>query len=146
MPAYAPWHSRLLARRDAQPFGRGSTCELLRCGEMWNRVSDGNYVKHSRERSNYMSHAVVINVELPTGGAPEDGLKMLNELVIPQAKSQQGFQNGTWMNDHGKGMGVVVFDTEDNANAAQKNLRPPEGTPTKFLSSSVYEVGAQAQA
>jgi hypothetical protein len=93
-----------------------------------------------------MSHAVVINVNLPVDGTPEEGLKMLNEMVIPQARSQEGFQNGTWMNDHGKGMGVVVFDTEEHADAAQKNLRPPVGIPTTFVSSSVYEVGAQAHA
>lgn len=93
-----------------------------------------------------MSHAVVINVDLPSQGTPEDGLKMLNEVVIPQAKSQEGFQSGTWMNDHGKGLGVVLFDTEQHATDAQKNLKPPADTPTTFVSSSVYEVGAQAQA
>jgi hypothetical protein len=93
-----------------------------------------------------MSHAVVINVNLPAEGTPEEGLKMLNEMVIPQARSQQGFESGTWMNDHGKGMGVVLFDTEQHAMAAQENLKPPAGIPTTFVSSAVYEVGAQAQA
>jgi hypothetical protein len=93
-----------------------------------------------------MSHAVVINVNLPADGTPEDGVKMLNEMVIPQARSQEGFQSGTWMNDHGKGMGVVLFDTEEHANAAKNNLKPPVGATTTFVSSSVYEVGAQAQA
>jgi len=91
-----------------------------------------------------MQHAVVINVNLPADGTPEDDQKMLNEMVIPQARSQAGFQNGTWMNDHGKGLGVVVFDTEEHAIAAQQHLRPPAGTPVTFESSSVYEVGAQA--
>jgi len=93
-----------------------------------------------------MSHAVVINVNLPGEGTPEEGLRMLNELVIPQARAQEGFQSGIWMNDHGNGMGVVLFDSEAHATEAQKNLRPPAGTPTTFVSSSVYEVGAQAQA
>ena len=93
-----------------------------------------------------MSHAVVINVNLPGEGTPEEGLKMLNEMVIPQARAQEGFQSGTWMNDHGKGMGVVLFDTEEHAKAAQEHLRPPVGIPTTFVSSSIYEVGAQANA
>ena len=93
-----------------------------------------------------MSHAVVINVNLPGEGTPEEGLSMLNELVVPQARAQEGFQSGTWMNDHGKGLGVVLFDTEEHANAAQNNLRPPVGTATTFVSSSVYEVDARAQA
>lgn len=93
-----------------------------------------------------MSHAVVITVNLPVDGTPEEALKMLNEIVVPQARAQAGFQSGTWMNDHGNGMGVVVFDTEQNANEAQKYLRPPDGATTTFVSSSVYEVGAQAHA
>jgi hypothetical protein len=93
-----------------------------------------------------MSHAVVINVNLPDRGVTEEDSKMLNEIVIPQARSQEGFQNGTWMNDHGKGMGVVVFDTEQHANAALTHLKPPAGIPAAFVSSSVYEVGAQVQA
>jgi hypothetical protein len=93
-----------------------------------------------------MSHAVVINVNLPALGTLEEGLKMLNEIVIPQARSQEGFQSGTWMNDHGNGLGVVVFDTEEHANAAQQNLKPPVGTATTFVSSTVYQVDAQAQA
>ena len=93
-----------------------------------------------------MSHAVVINVSLPAEGTPEAGIRMLEEVVVPQARSQQGFQSGIWMNDHGKGMGVVLFDTEQHAKAAQKNLKPPVGIPTTFVSSNVYEVGAQAQA
>jgi hypothetical protein len=100
------------------------------------------------ERSHRMSHAVVINVTMPATVSPEDGVNMLNEMVIPQARSQEGFQNGTWMADrgNGSGMGVVVFDTEDHANAALQNLKPPAGAPTEFVSSGVYEVGAQAQA
>ena len=51
-------------------------------------------------------------------------------------------------NDMGSGFviaGRQVRD-EEHANAAQKNLKPPAGVPTTFVSSSVYEVGAQAQA
>ena len=91
-----------------------------------------------------MSYAVVINVNLPTQVTPAEDLQVLNEIVIPQARSQSGFESGTWMNDHGHGMGVVLFDSEEHAKAAQKNLKPPEGIPTTFVSSSVYEVGAQA--
>jgi hypothetical protein len=119
----------------------------LLAGEIAYMLTCASFVNHpSLREAPHMSHAVVINVNLPVDGTPEEGLKMLNEMVIPQARSQEGFQNGTWMNDHGKGMGVVVFDTEEHADAAQKNLRPPVGIPTTFVSSSVYEVGAQAHA
>jgi len=67
-----------------------------------------------------MSHAVVQQVRLPEGGA-EEGMKMLNEIVIPNAKAQAGFEKGTWMQTpDNAGMGVVVFDTIEHAEAAQR--------------------------
>jgi hypothetical protein len=47
------------------------------------------------------------------------------------------------MNKGTDGMGVVVFDTEQNASVASEVLRPPPGGP-EFVSVAVYEVGAQA--
>jgi hypothetical protein len=90
-----------------------------------------------------MNHAVVMRVKLPADPG-EDGLKMLEEMVIPNAKAQEGFQNGTWMNDgSGNGIGITVFDTEENATAAQDALKPPDGGP-ELVSCDVYMVGAQA--
>jgi hypothetical protein len=40
-------------------------------------------------------------------------------------------------------MGVVVFDTQENAEAAMGILKPPPGGP-KLKSSSVWVVGAEA--
>src|SRR5258708_35902802 len=92
-----------------------------------------------------MAHAVVMQVQLSKDDVPEEAMKMLTELVIPQAKAQTGFQNGTWMRNEetALGIGVVLFDTEENAKAAQKNLAPPPGGP-ELLSSAVLRVGATA--
>ena len=90
-----------------------------------------------------MPHAVVMHVELSAQGGPDEGLRMLREMVVPHAKSQPGFQNGTWMNNEGKGMGVVVFDSLEHAEAAKEQLKPPPGGPV-LVSSEVFEVGAQA--
>jgi hypothetical protein len=84
-----------------------------------------------------------MHVELSEEGGPEEGLRMLREQVVPHAKSQPGFQNGTWMNHEGQGMGVVVFDSEQHAKAAMDQLRPPPGGPV-LVSCDMYEVGAQA--
>ena len=70
-------------------------------------------------------------------------MRMLREQVVPHAKSQPGFQNGTWMNHGNEGLGVVVFDSQENADAAKEQLRPPPGGP-ELVSAEVYEVGAQA--
>jgi hypothetical protein len=90
-----------------------------------------------------MSFAVVMQVKLPEGGDAEEGLRMLQEQVVPHAKAQAGFQKGTWMNEGGNGIGVVIFDTEEHAEAAKDALKPPPGGPA-LLSSTVYEVGAEA--
>ncbi len=68
---------------------------------------------------------------------------MLEEVVVPNAKSQPGFQSGTWMNSGGNGMGVAVFDSAEHATAAQEALKPPPGGP-ELVSTAIYEVGATA--
>ena len=60
-----------------------------------------------------MAHAVVMQVNLV--GDRVEGMKMLDEVVVPLAKAQPGFQQGTWMHtsDTKTGTGVIVFDTEE---------------------------------
>jgi hypothetical protein len=89
-----------------------------------------------------MANAVVMQVELV--GSPEDADKMLHEIVVPMAKAQPGFQSGTWMHDGaGKGMGVILFATPEDADAAKGVLTPPPGGP-KLVSANVWIVGAEA--
>jgi hypothetical protein len=90
-----------------------------------------------------MSHAVVLQVKLLEENF-EEAERMLKEMVVPNAKAQSGFQKGIWMRsaDH-SGLGVVVFDSAENAEAAVSALKPPPGGP-ELISSTVYEVGAQA--
>jgi hypothetical protein len=89
--------------------------------------------------------AVVMHVKLPEGISPEDDLAILSDFVVPLAKAQAGFKNGTWARDgKGHGIGMIVFDTTENAAAAQDVLRPPAGQGPELISSDLYEVGAQA--
>lgn len=90
-----------------------------------------------------MAHAVVIHVKLPEGGRSEEGRRMLDEIVVPNAKSQPGFKSGIWMNNGEDGRAVVVFDSEDQARSALSVLQPPPGGPT-LVSSEVYEVAVEA--
>lgn len=92
-----------------------------------------------------MPYSVVMRVKLPQI-TPEEDERMLREMVIPHAKQQPGFASGTWMRNsqnQSEGLGVVVFETEDNARAAAEVLKPPPGGP-ELVSVDVYEVGAQA--
>ena len=85
-----------------------------------------------------MAHAVVMQVKL-VGDAVE-GMKMLDDMVIPQAKAQPGFQRGTWMHSEAAtGTGVIVFDTADHAAAAMRALQPPPGGPT-IINCAVFEI------
>ena len=90
-----------------------------------------------------MAHAVVVQVQLPDGGRTEEGMRMLNDVVVPQAKSHEGFQRGMWMHNGANGMGVIVFDTAEHAGAAQSALKPPPGGPA-LVSSVVFEIDVEA--
>jgi hypothetical protein len=69
-------------------------------------------------------HAVLIEVD--TSGQPdrEAGLKTLREQIVPGVKQAPGFQAGYWLRPHGdaRGTSLVLFDTEDNAEAASQGL------------------------
>jgi hypothetical protein len=41
-------------------------------------------------------------------------------------------------------MGVIVFDTAENAAAAQEVLKPPAGAGPELISCDLYEVGVRA--
>jgi len=90
-----------------------------------------------------MSHAVVLHVKL--AGDPAEGTKMLDEVVVPLAKAQPGFQRGTWMHNEGgtDGTGVIVFDTSEHATAAMAAMQPPPGGPT-LISVEVLTVAREA--
>ena len=62
-------------------------------------------------------HAVLLEVELG-GTEREEGLKNLLETVVPRVKQAPGFNSGTWLGPvAGKGLSVVLFDGEENAQA-----------------------------
>jgi len=88
-----------------------------------------------------MAHAVVMPVNLV--GDVEEGMKLLDDVVIPHAKAQPGFQRGTRMHNAARtGTGVIVFDTEDHPSAAMVALQPPPGGPT-VINCAVFEVARE---
>jgi hypothetical protein len=88
-----------------------------------------------------MAHAVVMQVSLV--GDYDEGMKMLDEVVVPQAKAQPGFQRGTWMHSEAMtGTGVMVFDTAEHASAAMEALQPPPGGPT-VINCDVFEIARE---
>ncbi len=70
---------------------------------------------------------------------------MLAEGLIPIAKSLPGFQSGVWMRAGRKGMGTIIFDTEENATSGMATIvesRPPDSP--SVTDSGIYEVLGQA--
>jgi hypothetical protein len=69
-------------------------------------------------------HAVLIEVD--TSGQPdrEVGLKNLREEIVPSVSQTPGFQAGYWLRplEDAKGTSLVLFDTEENAEAASQAL------------------------
>jgi hypothetical protein len=64
-------------------------------------------------------HAVVVEVDA-SGAEQEEALGRLRDEIVPQIKQAPGFQSGTWLmlNQDAKGLGLVLFDSEENAQAA----------------------------
>jgi len=94
-----------------------------------------------REKVTKVAHAVVMQVNLV--GDPVEGMTMLDEVVVPQAKAQPGFERGIWMHNEAMiGTGVMVFDTEEHASAAMKALQPPPGGPT-VINCAVFEIARE---
>jgi hypothetical protein len=100
---------------------------------------------HGNRRDKWFTQ-VVMKVKFREGQTQEDGQRMLEEIVIPTAKSQAGFRNGVWLRDgKGSGMAVIVFATAEDAQFAQDALKPPpEGPAPELISSELHEVGGQA--
>ena len=69
-------------------------------------------------------HAVLIEVDTSGQPDPEVGLTALQEQIVPSASQAPGFQAGYWLRplEDAKGTSLVLFDTEENAEAAAQVL------------------------
>ena len=86
-------------------------------------------------------HAVVVRV---TVNDEATGRKMLAEEVVPRASAAPGFVAGYWTrsaNDQ-SGLSMIVFDTEDQANAAMAMIQqgPPNPDAVTLEGVEVREV------
>lgn len=94
-----------------------------------------------------MPYAAITNVSIV--GNVDDAQKQLEQVVVPRSKSAKGFVSGIWSRNTTtkKGVGVVVFETEQDANdfvSMVQSTPPPDDTAVRIDSTEVYEVGAQA--
>jgi hypothetical protein len=64
-------------------------------------------------------HAAILEVDT-SGVEREEAVRRLREEIVPAMSQAPGFQSGTWARHptEDKGLALVVFDTEENAQAA----------------------------
>jgi hypothetical protein len=87
-------------------------------------------------------HAVVVNLVI---NEPEADLAALRDEVVPQMSKAGGFVTGHWTRKGNAGLSMIVFDSEDAANAAAEQLKSAVSGPVATLESiEVREVVAHA--
>ena len=93
-------------------------------------------------------YGIVIDVNVDTNREEEEARNMLNNMVVPRAKTHQGIVAGYWLRDMDGEIPrtIQVYDTEANARITADRIRsqgPPPGGPVTLVSVSIYEVIAQ---
>jgi hypothetical protein len=70
-------------------------------------------------------YAVLIEVDV-TGVDPEDGLRALQEQIVPAIRQLPGFQSGTWLtgNEDGRGLSLTLWDTDQHARTMSERFGP----------------------
>jgi hypothetical protein len=87
-------------------------------------------------------HAVVVNLVI---NEPQADLAALRDEVVPQMSGASGFVSGIWTRKGNAGLSMIVFDSEDTANAAAEQLQSAVPEPVATLESvEVREVVAHA--
>jgi hypothetical protein len=87
-------------------------------------------------------HAVVVNVTIADMDA---AVAELRDQVVPMASSAPGFVAGYWVAlSDGKGVSIVVLDSEASAQAVAGQVAPPPGSPVTLENVEVGEVVAHA--
>ena len=88
-------------------------------------------------------HAVVVRV---TVNDVEASIKELRESVVPTVSQAPGFVAGYWTRreDSDKGLSMIVFESEENANEAVERIRSAAPEDVTVEDVEVREVVASA--
>jgi hypothetical protein len=87
-------------------------------------------------------HAVVVTVTLKDREAAES---ILRERVVPGVSQAPGFVTGYWTGRDGRGISMVIFDSEEDAQRASETVREnAPGDAVTVDSVEVWEVVAHA--
>lgn len=82
-------------------------------------------------------HAVVVNVTIKD---LEAATAYLREQIVPQVAQAPGLVNGYWARSGSNGGSMIVFDSEDAANAMAERIRGDEHPPEEAATIASIEV------
>ncbi len=86
-------------------------------------------------------HAVVVKVTINDA---EAGLSELREVVVPRVSQAPGFVTGHWTRKDNSGMSMMIFESEDAANAVTEQVRSSVPAGATLEDIEVREVVANA--
>ena len=92
-------------------------------------------------------YGIVIDVRVEPN-REEEARNMLNNIIVPRAKTHQGIISGYWFRELNTDIlrTIQLYDTEANGNITAERIRsqgPPPGGPVTLISVHTYEVIAQ---
>jgi hypothetical protein len=92
-------------------------------------------------------YGIVIDVSVDAQ-REEEARSMLNNIVVPRARTHRGIVAGYWLRDPNGDIlrTIQIYDSEANANETADRIRsqgPPPGAPITLLTVNTYEVIAQ---
>jgi len=76
-------------------------------------------------------------------GKKSAAIQLLNDEVIPQVKQAPGFVKGLWVGNDEMGHGVVVFETQEQAEQVTQAMEPVSDV-YDIVTTGVYEVHGEA--
>jgi len=86
-------------------------------------------------------HAVVVKVKIEDFDASVSDLR---EQVVPQVSQAPGFVTGCWTRKDDSGLSMIIFESEDQANAASERVRGMAPDTVTVEDVEVREVAAHA--
>ena len=88
-------------------------------------------------------HAVFTMVRIEPGKFDDLGTRMIQEDLLPQVRQAPGFVRAVWFGDGAVGHGLIVFETEEQAQAANQFVPSIEFDGVQVIDSHTYAVVAE---
>ncbi len=82
-------------------------------------------------------------VEIEAGKYDDLGTRMIEDDLIPQVRQAPGFIKGVWFGNGELGHGLIIFETQEQAEAANQFVPSMEFGGVHVISSHTYAIVAE---